>query len=247
MSGKNIEKNDDNSKNQDIFLFDYSKWFKSNPFRQLYNLTLPDIKKSNFPKRFFKKWNRFIIPDVIYFQRFLVQTLNRIDDNAIKVCYNDFTTIQFEKLNLFQLAAFDALKIDMTTYLLYSKIYMNKIAKVLSLFTHNGYSSDSFNSWYINSDKIIEPDLKNIIKNAKWFENVKFMRDKYIVHNAWSDGSIIIHPVITLRFFSYVKNFLEKRISIIDIYNLDNNMHNFSHKLNDYLCKNLNKIPIKVR
>lgn len=91
--------------------------------------------------------------------------------------------------------------------------------------------------------------LIDIIQNTPWYDELKILRDKPIVHHRnLTSGIGLIGNEIGIH-LQYVQNqkILGKFISNLEIDRFSNNVYHFLIDLNEYLCDNFDYLPLEVQ
>jgi hypothetical protein len=101
--------------------------------------------------------------------------------------------------------------------------------------------------WKLNARA---PDeLKNIILNTSWFDEIRYIRIKYAIHHNHSIGGILNNNAVQL--VSHLrdddKKTLERTYHINDIQKISDDVLQFFDTLADCLCDNFNMLPFRIR
>ncbi len=91
-------------------------------------------------------------------------------------------------------------------------------------------------------------ELSRIIQNTEWYEELKELRDKHIIHKGEKNSGIGRNGNnigIYLR-YRQKRKITEKYISNLEIDKYCENTNNFLKDLNEFLCKNFDYLPIEV-
>jgi hypothetical protein len=179
--------------------------------------------------------------------------LNRIDEDFS--CNLEF----FKKLDLVnQGVAVDKLpphkanliNIDIISLIIFFNILMDDVMHFLG-FLFKGQITPDMKSFFHFKNSLGKlkiqgqnsEELKSIILNTDWYEDLKKMRDKHIVHKGVKDSGISSQGIY-LRYINN-KRIEEKFISNLEIDIMCENVFNFLEKLNMWLFKNLDNLPLK--
>ena len=91
-------------------------------------------------------------------------------------------------------------------------------------------------------------ELSQIVQNTRWYEELKELRDKHIIHRGEKNSGIgIIGNEIGIHLRYMEKGtIMEKYVSNLEIDRYCENIYNFLKDLNEFLCKNFDYLPIEV-
>ena len=140
------------------------------------------------------------------------------------------------------------INLDFITLLMFCRIFMDKIARFMcqkdimhgtKIPKHRSFRE--FKKTLMKYDDNKLEKLQNIINKTNWFEELKELRDDYIVHHGWAINQIMLKGFVLT---SHRKE--EKKISFKYIDELYENIYNFLVDLNNYLCVNIDLLPIEI-
>lgn len=91
-------------------------------------------------------------------------------------------------------------------------------------------------------------ELKKVIENTTWFEELKELRDKPIAHRGHHYAQIGTIGERVGIWLLYIKNgkLKEKFYSNLEINELCQKIHHFLEDLNKFLCDNFDLLPIRI-
>lgn len=143
--------------------------------------------------------------------------------------------------------------IDIMSLIIFSNILMDDIARFLN-FLFWGESKPKTKNFDVlkktigNFDGCGLEKLKQIIQNTSWYEQLKELRDKPIVHKGKKDISIGGKGQTIGIWLRYIRDGKIKEwfYANTDIDKLCGNMLRFLTDLNTFLCQNFESLPIKV-
>jgi len=144
--------------------------------------------------------------------------------------------------------------IDIVSLIVFVNILMDDITRFLR-FLFRGESTPKTK----NFDKLKETmnnlegqkleELNRIIQNTDWYQELKDLRDKPIVHRGHKDSGIGIHGNRIGIYLRYIQDrkIRETFISNLEIDRICENVYRFLKDLNEFLCKNFDYLPLEIR
>lgn len=238
-------------------ILDHQPWRGTFPlapfFQKFYRLKSAKGKKRVFMLTDFRA--SFYTVSVTY--TWIGYILDRVDNDLYNclVFFDILERARPRSVSADQLPQFDAhlTTIDVMSLIIFCNILMDDIARFLG-FLFWGESkprTGSFNDLkktIQNFDGRGMQQLKNIIQNANWFDDLKELRDKPIVHKGEREPSAIKKGQEAGVWLRYVEKgrIKERFCSNRTIDNLCNNIYGFLADLNNHLCAIFDLLPIEV-
>jgi hypothetical protein len=151
--------------------------------------------------------------------------------------------------------------LDMSSLIIFLRIFMDKLARFLGLLmAMRGIKTKSFavfkGSLKELKGKEIEAFVRVIEENTTWFDELKDLRDDYVVHHPGSATALLLadgKAYVTLTTSKRTKepkhvlmNSEAKDIPIEEIDSLLSNLKKLLSNLSAFLAENLEKLPFKV-
>lgn len=182
--------------------------------------------------------------DIISYGHKIAWILKRLDDDVKIILDSHKKDIPDYPFGTLQYTS-----IDLDSFLLFGRILMDKIARILRdiIDGGKGLSGTSFFTWRENVDKYQGDnfdEFKQIIERAVWFKVLKDLRDDYVTHSGISLGGVILDRNISFQLIS--RNGKQQIVSLDEIISLSDHLYNFIQDFNELLCKYFNVLPIKV-
>ena len=142
-------------------------------------------------------------------------------------------------------------KLDFTSLITFLSILLEKVARLLHNITMGtSPSSTSFSDWrkkVKNGNYLMPTDLKELIINANWYDELDKLRNRYTIHWGYSIGGIVKNiPSIYIQLLSHYKEDVEILYDVNDINKLCNDILNFFTDFNNFLCNNFDLFPIRI-
>ena len=231
--------------------FDYNKWltiFPLEPFKlKLKSLSNAEPQNARL-KPFFSTTFFFQIIDITQMFRIIGYILRRLNEDFINLQpltdFDGLTVKGSEEL----ITDMSLTTLDFTSLIIFLNMLMEKAARLLhSSSTGDKPSNFSFNDWKekISKDKIIVPaTLGEIVSSTPWFDDLRELRVKYVIHHNFSICAISEKNEIRIR--SSLKDYKEEKLSIEDMQKISNEVYDFFVTLSGYLCDNVNTLPIRI-
>ena len=144
--------------------------------------------------------------------------------------------------------------IDIFSLIIFLNILMDDVAHFLKFLfrgesTPKSKSFDALKKTLKGMEGQKLEELNRIIQHTDWYQELKDLRDKPIIHRGHKDSGIIGMDGKTIgKYFRYTENgkVIEKLISNLEIDMICENVHGFLKVLNEFLCKNFDYLPLKV-
>ena len=142
--------------------------------------------------------------------------------------------------------------VDSVSLLLFGRILMDKIARLLHdvLRGNKIPSCNRFQDWRKKIKKFEGEgisELKKLVLKANWFEDLKNLRDDYVVHHGFSESSLGTHGNdIGIHLHSYRKRCKDVFVNVEKISELFQEIWLFMSSLNSFLCSSLDLLPIEI-
>lgn len=150
--------------------------------------------------------------------------------------------------------------LDISSLIIFVRIFMDKLARFLRLLiAMEGVKTNSFTSFKRSlkelKGKEIEAFVRVIEENTIWFDELKDLRDNYVVHYPGSATALFFadsKAYVTLTTSKRTKepksilmNSEARNISIQEIDHFLTNLKMLLFNLNDFLTKNLDMLPLE--
>lgn len=143
--------------------------------------------------------------------------------------------------------------IDITSLIIFLNILMDDVTRFLK-FLFKGKvrpktkSFDQLKKTINNLQGQYFEELNKIIQDTYWYEELKDLRDKPIVHKGEKDSGIGRQGNIIGVYFRYIQGqkTRERFISNLDIDIICDNVYRFLKELNGFLCKNFDYLPLEA-
>lgn len=144
--------------------------------------------------------------------------------------------------------------IDITSLIIFLNILMDDVTRFLKFLFKGGFtpktkSFDKLKKTINNLQGQNFEELNKIIQDTDWYEELKDLRDKPIVHKGERDSGIGRHGNNIGIYLRYIQDqkIKEKFISNLEIDIICENVYHFLENLNVYLCKNFDYLPLKLK
>ena len=234
-----------------IKILDYESWLGKWPL-QPFMEKLDELKPQELKgtKRYVLVLMEFrvLISDILSFFRYIGAILKRLNDNTLKCLEPDLTPKRGKE---FPFGVISLMNIDLISFVLFARILMDKISPLLSKIVVGGDkpSKNRFNDWRKKIDKYegngLE-ELKKIICNANWFDELKNLRDDYVVHHGLFFHNIVFaDSKLGFQLRSQLKK-EEVFLSIEKVKEVSQNIFQFLEELNKFLCDKIDLLPIEI-
>ena len=234
---------------EDLFLS--KKWLHEWPLSKFYDMIFP-LSENQFKENKKILQNKYIdaLDNLFLFRLNIGYTLKRLSENSLHWINKDFQVISEEKRDgIKAFSVINLIMLDVTNFIIYSQLYMNRIARVIHIFTHNGFGIDNFQKWIDNRDRLDQERFENIvdiIDTANWYPRYKKIRDKYIIHNANKIGDYLTSILgVEIRYRSYVCQ-KEMHVNLKEIRKISDDMIEINKLLNDFLYSNISELPLRI-
>lgn len=143
--------------------------------------------------------------------------------------------------------------IDIVSLIVFVNILMDDIARFLR-FLFRGESTpetknfDKLKKTMNNLEGQKLEELNRIIQNTDWYQELKDLRDKPIVHKGHKDSGIGIDRERIGIYLRYIEDrkIRETFISNLEIDKIRENVYGFLKGLNEFLCRNFDHLPLEV-
>jgi hypothetical protein len=232
--------------NEMTYYIDWKKWMSSPLAAFLEKLQTVKPREVSNTKRHKFVLTKFHVEvwDIISYGHKIAWILKRLDDDVKIILASHKKGIPSYPFGTLQYTS-----IDLDSFLLFSRILMDKIARILRdiIDDGKGLSGTSFFCWRKNVDKHQGDnfeEFKQLIKKADWFKDLKDLRDDYVAHSGISIGGVILDRNISFQLIS--KNGKQQIVSLDKMILLSDQLYNFIQDFNELLCKYFNVLPIKV-
>lgn len=229
-------------------VLDYVSWlgeFPLSPFQEKLDSLIPEELEGTDRYELVLMRFRMLIGDLLVMYRLIGQIIRRLDRDFINLQKKDYTPKSEPEDDMFYVLSL--INLDFISYLLFSRILMDKVARLLYSVTKGERPSiNRFVDWkkkISKEQRIVPSELKELIINTPWFDELKDVRDDYVVHNGYALHGISNWDTIILR---SITNNSEIKYDITRIQNMCDDISGFLEKLNNYLCVNFEKLPIKI-
>lgn len=236
-------------------ILDYHSWIGKwplGPFEDKLSKLDPQKLKGSKRYKLVLMGFRALLWDILNFLRYIGFIIKRLNDNFLKCLNPDLTPkrgIEFARTGGF--GNIWAINVDLISFIFFSRILMDKISRLLFNIVDGGNkpSSKSFQDWRKKIGKYDGEglgELRKIIENADWFDELKTLRDDYIVHHGFQLAHIAVSENqlgMDLRSSSKEK---EVFYTIESIQKLSQKMYEFLEDLNKFLCDNFDLLPIRI-
>jgi len=234
-------------------ILDYECWLVGSPLGQFLS-RLDELRPQALKetKREVLVLTRFrvCIWEITAFSRYLGWILERLSDDFSKFLEPDLTPSHGKTVEFW--ATIYPVNLDFISFILFARILMDKISSLLHMIVvgEDKPSEISFYDWRKRvgdyEGEGLE-ELKKIINDADWFDELKDVRDDYIVHHGMllSPSIGIVGEQIELRFYSHTRK-RDVAFTIKKIQKLSDDIHQFLEDLTGFLCDNLDLLPITI-
>ena len=143
--------------------------------------------------------------------------------------------------------------IDITSLIVFLNILMDDVTRFLKFLfrgesTPKTKSFDQLKKTMNNLEGQKLEELNGIIQNTDWYQDLKDLRDKPIVHRGEKDSAIGRHGEKIGIYLRYIQDqeVRETFISNLEIDTICKNVNNFLTDLNEFLCENFDYLPLEV-
>lgn len=143
--------------------------------------------------------------------------------------------------------------IDIVSLIVFLNILMDDIARFLKFLfrsesTPKTKNFDKLKKTMNNLEGQKLEELNRIIQNTDWYQELKELRDKPIVHKGQKDSGIGIQGERIGIYLRYIQDrkIRETFISNLEIDRICENVYDFLKSLNEFLCRNFDYLPLEA-
>lgn len=137
--------------------------------------------------------------------------------------------------------------LDFTSFILLTRILMDKVARLLyNISKGDRPSIKRFVDWkkkILKDEVIVPPNLKKLIVNTPWFDELKDVRDDYVVHDGYTAYGVKNWNTLILR---SITDGTEIHYDTTKIQKLCDDIPNFLDNLNNFLCDYFEILPVEI-
>lgn len=229
-------------------ILEYVPWLGAwplRPFQEKLDSLVPDELEGTERYEFVLMRFRSLVWDLLIMYRMIGQVIRRLNRDFINLRNNDHTPKREPEDDLFYVLTL--VNLDFTSFILLTRILMDKVARLLyNISKGDRPSIKRFVDWKrkISKDEVLVPTkLKELIVNTPWFDELKDVRDDYVVHDGYTALGVQNWDTLVLR---SITDSTEIYYNHEKIQKLCDDILDFLKNLNNYLCDNFEILPVEI-